>query len=109
MQMGGGAVQLSAADDCNEDELELDECAHDDWKSCRLHILAAASQPVYSLKCAKCQGLIVHKDFKSVMSDYAEHMRIHRDTDNESFFLCPICGIVKKSVKTSISYSIITL
>lgn len=84
----------------NEDELELDECVHDEWKMCRVHIVAASSQPIYSIRCPKCQLILVHKDFKSLINDYGEHIKTHQVNENESFFLCPICGIVTKYAST---------
>lgn len=98
IQNGGvDSAAISGADlDCNHDEIELDECAHDEWKMCRLHIVASSSQPIYSIRCPKCQLMLVHKEFKSLINEYGEHMKSHQESDNESFFLCPICGIVTK-------------
>lgn len=93
---GVDTITIEEIDD--NDEPEIDECVHSEWKSCRAHILTASAQPIYSIKCMKCASIIVHRDFKSIMHDFSEHMRNHRQIDQESYFLCPICGIIRKYV-----------
>jgi hypothetical protein len=68
----------------------MPDCWFSDWKDCKKHVLSFVTHHYTNfIKCLFCR--------KSILAEnYQMHMRYAHVNEKDSFFICPICGFVKK-------------
>jgi hypothetical protein len=78
-----------AISNCLADQ-HSDCCFYSDIKSCKQHISSfVAHKYANSIKCLFCKKSIL-------IETYHKHMIEAHNDEKDSFFVCPICGLVKK-------------